>query len=163
MLRRAVPCCLVPFLSLPRPLLSRPLLRCSLSTGHFHTPDMLTIGQGAQSQAQYRSQMLLWAVRSGRAPCSAVPQSYHVHCVAARGVQILAAPLILGNDVRTIDNFTLALVTSPEVLLVDQDPDCIQGSLARALGATETWIKPLHDGTFAVVLVSAASVSIVWM
>ena len=37
---------------------------------------------------------------------------------------------------------------------MDQDEDCVQGSLARALGATETWIKPLRDESFAVVLLN---------
>ena len=54
----------------------------------------------------------------------------------------------------SMDTFTIDLVTSPEVLAVNQDPDCIQGSQARALAATETWIKPLADGTFAVVLLN---------
>ena len=30
----------------------------------------------------------------------------------------------------------------------------MQGSLVRALGATETWIKPLSDGAFGVVLLN---------
>jgi len=40
---------------------------------------------------------------------------------------------------------TIALVTNPEVLAVDQDSDCAQGSLVRFDDATETWIKPLHE------------------
>jgi alpha-galactosidase len=30
--------------------------------GYFNMPDMLSIGQGGQTQAQYRAQMLLWSV-----------------------------------------------------------------------------------------------------
>ena len=63
----------------------------------------------------------------------------------------------MGNDIRTTDNWTVELLTSPEVLAVNQDADCVQGSMARALDATETWIKPLHDGTFAVVLLNKGS------
>jgi hypothetical protein len=70
---------------------------------------------------------------------------------------ILGAPLIMGNDIRTTDNWTVELLTSPEVLAVNQDVDCVQGSMARALDATETWIKPMHDGTFAVVLLNKGS------
>ena len=98
--------------------------------GTFNNPDMLTVGMGGLHQGQYRAEVFLWA--------------------------ILGAPLILGNDIRKTDNFTLDLVTNPGVLAIDQDPQCIQGSLARAIGATETWIKPLHDGTFAVVLLNKA-------
>eukprot|EP00937_MAST-01D_sp_MAST-1D-sp2_P005850 g5850.t1 len=96
--------------------------------GQFHMPDMMTIGMGGQSLAQYRAQFFLWAV--------------------------LGAPLVMGNDIRTMGSATVSLVTAPEVLAVDQDEDCVQGSLARALGATETWIKPLGDESFAVVLLN---------
>ena len=30
--------------------------------GAFNTPDMLTVGQGAQTETQYRSQFFLWSV-----------------------------------------------------------------------------------------------------
>lgn len=98
------------------------------SCGRFNTPDMLTIGQGAQAPGEYRSMMFLWAV--------------------------LGAPLILGNDIRHMDQFVVDLVTSPEVIAVNRDSDCTQGSLARALDATETWVRPLHGGDFAVVLLN---------
>ena len=46
--------------------------------GQFNMPDMMTIGMGAQSQSQYRAQFFLWAV--------------------------LASPLIMGNDIRSVAN-----------------------------------------------------------
>ena len=52
-------------------------------------PDMLSVGQGRQTQAQYRAQMLLWSV--------------------------MGAPLILGADIRKMDAFTTSLLTAPEV------------------------------------------------
>ena len=52
-------------------------------------PDMLSVGQGRQTQAQYRAQMLLWSV--------------------------MGAPLILGADIRKMDAFTRSLLTAPEV------------------------------------------------
>lgn len=99
--------------------------------GQLNTPDMLTVGMGQQTMGQYRAQFFLWSV--------------------------LGAPLIMGNDIRTMDAETLALVTSPEVLAVDADPDCVQGSLARAMAATEIWIRPLSDDSFAVVLLNKGS------
>ena len=101
--------------------------------GRFNMPDMLTIGMGGQTPAQYRAQMFLWAV--------------------------LGAPLVMGHDVRHMDNATRALLANPEVIAVAQDRECIQGSLSRAVGAAETWIKPLHDGDFAVVLLNKDSVA----
>jgi alpha-galactosidase len=58
-----------------------------------------------------------------------------------------------------MDNWTIELLTNPEVLEVDQDPQCVQGSFSRALGSTETWVKPLSDGSFAVVLLNKGATS----
>jgi len=94
--------------------------------GGYNTPDMVTIGQGALSPGMYRAQMFLWS--------------------------IFGSPIILGNDLRIIDRDTVALVTAPEVLAVDQDPQCVQGSLVRQEAGGELWARPLADGTFAVVM-----------
>eukprot|EP01105_Mastigella_eilhardi_P006372 TRINITY_DN17970_c0_g1_i1.p1 TRINITY_DN17970_c0_g1~~TRINITY_DN17970_c0_g1_i1.p1 ORF type:complete len:440 (-),score=119.36 TRINITY_DN17970_c0_g1_i1:48-1202(-) len=97
--------------------------------GGYNFPDMVTIGQGAQTAGQYRAQMFLFAV--------------------------LGSPIILGCDPRNITADVLALLTAPEVLAVDQDSDCVQGSLLNATnGATEIWGKPLSDGSFAVALLN---------
>lgn len=66
---------------------------------------------------RYRAQMLLWSV--------------------------LGAPLILGADIRNMDAFTKSLITAPEVLAVNADRDCVQGSLLRSRGSYEVWAKPL--------------------
>jgi alpha-galactosidase len=61
-----------------------------------------------------------------------------------------AAPLFVGADLSTLDEFTLALLTNDEVLDVDQD------SLGRAASRIwkhqqlEVWARPLADGTMAV-------------
>merc|ERR1711871_1118609 len=84
---------------------------------------------GGQTAGQYRAQFFMWA--------------------------ILGAPLILSNDIRHMPAADVALVTNPEVLAVNQDPDCVMGSLVR-LEAGETWIKPLSDGNFAATLLNPA-------
>jgi len=99
--------------------------------GAYNTPDMFTIGQGAQTHGEYRAQMFLWAV--------------------------LGAPLIMGHDIRTTDDFTMDLLTAPEVLAIDQDTDCIQASFAGSLNGGEVWVKPLSDGSFGVVLLNTLS------
>lgn len=101
--------------------------------GHYNTPDMLTVGQGQQSMGEYRANFFLFT--------------------------ILGAPLIMGCDIRGLDEAYVELLTSPEILEIDQDGDCIQGSLARDLGSTETWIKPLSDDSFAVVLLNKGNQS----
>lgn len=101
------------------------------SCGAFNTPDMVTIGQGALSDGQYRAQMFIWSV--------------------------LGAPIILGNDLRQVSSEVVNLLTATEVLAVDQDEECIQGSLSRADGASEIWTRPLSDGTFAVAILNKSS------
>ena len=45
-----------------------------------------------------------------------------------------------------MSNATLSLLTSAEVIAVDQDASCVQGSLAHFAMGTEVWIKPLSGG-----------------
>ena len=111
------------------------------SCGRFNNPDFVTSGQvgGAAgsgaglTEGQSRVEVFLYAV--------------------------LGAPLILAADIRKFAAgelpFVQALVTHDEVLAIDQDPDCVQGSLANFRDLfSETWVKPLHDGSFAVVLLN---------
>ena len=65
---------------------------------------------------------------------------------------ILAAPLMLGNDLRTMTPETLAILTNKEVIAVNQDPLGRQGRKVRDDGDFEVWSKELHDGTRAVIL-----------
>jgi alpha-galactosidase len=63
---------------------------------------------------------------------------------------MLAAPLLAGNDVRTMSEATRAILTNREVIAVDQDPMGVQG---RALvGVPSAIIKPLIDGSVALAL-----------
>lgn len=101
--------------------------------GHWNDPDMLEIGNGGMTQDEERTQMSLWC--------------------------LLAAPLFAGNDLTQMTPETLALLTNPEVLAVDQDPAGIQGRrmwLARAL---QIWMKPLSDGSQAVGLFNCGAVT----
>jgi len=94
----------------------------------FNNPDFMTVGQGGMSVGQYRAEMFLYAV--------------------------LGAPLILSFDLTKVDKFTLDLVTNPEILAVNQDKDCIQGTNVKAYTAADVWIKPLSDASYAVVLLN---------
>lgn len=91
--------------------------------------DMLTIGMGGLDEEEEKTQFFLWS--------------------------ILAGPLIMGNDIRKMDKFTTDLVTNPEILNVQDDEDCVQGSLSSSSrGAIEVWSKPLHDNNIAVVMIN---------
>ena len=63
---------------------------------------------------------------------------------------LLPSPLMVGANLPDNDAWTLALLTNPEVLAVNQDP---LGAAARQIAATndvEIWVKPLRDGSHAV-------------
>jgi alpha-galactosidase len=92
--------------------------------GHWNDPDMLEVGNGGMSRDEYRTHMALWA--------------------------ILAAPLLAGNDLRTMTAETKELLTNPEVIAVDQDSGGVQGHRVWEEGSLEIWVKRLADGGTAV-------------
>ena len=92
--------------------------------GHWNDPDMLEIGNGGMKRDEYRTHMALWA--------------------------LLAAPLLAGNDLRTMSPETKELLTNSEILAVDQDKKGEQGHRAWEEGPLEIWVKPLADGSQAV-------------
>ena len=102
--------------------------------GAWNDPDMLEIGNGGMTADEYRAHMSLWAMQ--------------------------AAPLIAGNDLRTMSAETKAILTNAEVIAVDQDSLGAQGTLVSS-GPPERqlWSKPLRDGSRAVVLLNRASSS----
>jgi alpha-galactosidase len=92
--------------------------------GHWNDPDILQIGLGKMSPDEEKTQMTLWCM--------------------------LAAPLLAGNDLAHMSPETLALLTNPEVISVDQDSAGIQGHRVWKEGPLEVWVKPLADGSKAV-------------
>ena len=89
--------------------------------GHWNDPDMLEVGNGGMTEDEYRTHISLWC--------------------------LLAAPLILGNDLTSMTAETRALLTNPEVIAVDQDALGKQGYRLTQEGDLEVWIKPLADGS----------------
>jgi alpha-galactosidase len=96
--------------------------------GHWNDPDMLEIGNGGMTDAQYRAQFSLWA--------------------------ILAAPLIAGNDLRNMSAATRTILTNREVIAVDQDALGIEGQRVWKEGDAEIWVRPLTGGRQAIVLLN---------
>jgi alpha-galactosidase len=71
---------------------------------------------------------------------------------------ILAAPLIAGNDLRTMTATTRDILTNREVIAVDQDSLGVQGTLVQEDPPEhQVWVKPLRDGSRAVVLLNRSS------
>jgi alpha-galactosidase len=96
--------------------------------GHWNDPDMLEIGNGGMTVTEYESHFSLWS--------------------------ILAAPLMAGNDLRSMTDDTVRILTNKEVIAVDQDPLGQQGRVARDDGDFEVWVKQMSDGSRAVVLLN---------
>ncbi|MGA2260371.1 MAG: glycoside hydrolase family 27 protein [Acidobacteriota bacterium] len=88
--------------------------------GHWNDPDMLEIGNGGMSATEYRTHMSLWCM--------------------------LAAPLLAGNDLRSMTTETINILTNKEVVAIDQDKLGKQGVRAKQDGELEIWKKPLADG-----------------
>ena len=107
--------------------------------GHFIAPDQMTIGQGAMTPAEERAEVSLYAV--------------------------LGAPMFLSAPPRALTPAQLALLTNPELAAVNLDSDATMGSqVSSVVGdawaaagdrwATDVWVKPLNDSSFAFVVVN---------
>ncbi|CAF4311242.1 unnamed protein product, partial [Adineta steineri] len=94
--------------------------------GHWNDPDMLVIGNYGLSPGQSRAQMALWS--------------------------IMAAPLILSVDLRTINDWARDILLNKNLIAINQDP---LGAMGRRIlkldGNVEVWSKPLQDDRTAVV------------
>lgn len=114
-------------------------LRKYAGPGHWNDPDMLEVGNG-QSVNQDRAHFSMWAM--------------------------LAAPLIAGNDLRSMSKTTLNILTNPEAIGINQDKLGIQGFKLKTEGTVETWLKPLENGDWAICFLNRGlkpqAVSINW-
>ena len=59
---------------------------------------------------------------------------------------LLNAPLLAGNDLRTMSAATRAILTNTEVIAVNQDWGGRQGNRLRDNGDPEVWTKPMSNG-----------------
>ncbi|NUQ99247.1 MAG: lectin [Streptomyces sp.] len=92
--------------------------------GHWNDPDMLVVGRPGLSLTESRSHFALWS--------------------------LLSAPLIAGNDIRTMSGDVSAILRNPRLLAVNQDRLGAGGRRVRDDGDTEVFAKPLSDGSVAV-------------
>jgi alpha-galactosidase len=95
--------------------------------GHWNDPDYLGPDQG-MSNGQFRSQFSMWAM--------------------------LAAPLMISDDLVSMSGNSQTAVSNREVIAIDQDPAGVQGRLLSASGSGQVWVKPLSNGSRAVALLN---------
>jgi len=92
--------------------------------GGWNDPDMLEVGNGGMTDTEYRSHFALWC--------------------------LMAAPLMIGTDLRDVKASTLAILTNRDLIAIDQDP------LGRPCEVVEqkddVWVlrRPLANGDMAV-------------
>lgn len=98
-------------------------LRRYAGPGHWNDPDMLEVGNGM-------------AVNEDRA-------HFSIWCM-------LAAPLIAGNDIKTMSSETAAILLNNEVIAVNQDSLGIEGFKQTMRDSVEVWVKPLVHNDWAV-------------
>jgi len=68
---------------------------------------------------------------------------------------ILAAPLFAGNDLQRMPEGVREVLANREVIAVDQDPMGIEGRRIYDDGSSQVWVKPLADGSVAVLLLGS--------
>jgi hypothetical protein len=72
---------------------------------------------------------------------------------------MLAAPLIAGNNISTMNDTIRDILTAPEIIAIDQDHLGIQGTRIRNNSGLQVWQKPLNDGSIAVALLNVTNFS----
>jgi alpha-galactosidase len=102
-------------------------LRQYAGPGHWNDPDMLEIGNGMPVNEE-RAHFSMWCM--------------------------LAAPLVAGNDMRTMSAETRNILTNPDAIAVDQDKLGIQGFKYSANDGLEIWFKPLADDQWAMCILN---------
>jgi alpha-galactosidase len=87
---------------------------------------MLEIGNGGMTDIEYRTHMSMWAM--------------------------MAAPLLIGTDVRTASPATMAILGNREIIAVDQDRLGVQGTVVSDQNGLMVLDKPLANGERAIAL-----------
>ena len=102
-------------------------LRDFAGPGHWNDPDMLEVGNG-MTVGEDRAHFTMWCM--------------------------LAAPLILGNDLTDMTEETRAIILNRKMIAVDQDSLGVQGLRIGKKDGIEYWLKPLEGGDWAFALLN---------
>jgi alpha-galactosidase len=97
--------------------------------GHWNDPDMLEIGNGGMTDVEYRTHMSMWAM--------------------------MAAPLLIGTDLRSASPATLAILGNRDIIAIDQDRLGVQGAVVSDRDGLMVLDKPLANGDRAIALYNA--------
>src|SRR5207249_8757605 len=98
--------------------------------GPSNGPDMPGVGNSGMTAAEYRTPFSLWA--------------------------IMAAPLLIGTDLRKASEDTFTILKNTDVIAVDQDPLGRQGTVISSANGLVVYSKVLANGDRAVALSNAS-------
>ena len=107
------------------------------SPSHVNDPDMLEVGNGKLSDDENKSHFTLWCM--------------------------MAAPLVLGNDLRTLGDGSsksreiLNVLTNKSLVLIDQDSLVKPAKLIKRKGGVDTIARPLSNGDIAICFFNKSS------
>ncbi len=120
--------------------------------GYWNDPDMLEVGNTSNENStrskslqnmnlnEYRTHFSMWCM--------------------------VAAPLITGNDLRSMTPDIIDILTNKELIAINQDPLGKQGKRIRDDGDPEVWKKELSDNMLAVALLNKSNdpvnISVSW-
>lgn len=107
--------------------------------GGWNDPDMLVVGLnnkgnvkgGGCNEIEYRTQMSMWCM--------------------------LAAPLMIGCDIRSMDELTKSILLNKDIISIDQDPLGKQGFRVYRKDGIETFKKPLSGNRVAIAFLNRNS------
>ncbi|HZC72690.1 MAG TPA: NPCBM/NEW2 domain-containing protein [Jatrophihabitans sp.] len=96
--------------------------------GHWNDPDILQVGLGRTSTDEDRAHFSAWAM--------------------------LAAPLLAGNDLRSMSAATKAILTNRDVIAIDQDSLGAQATRVSHSASADVFTRRLANGDRAVLLLN---------
>ncbi|MBO0867903.1 MAG: NPCBM/NEW2 domain-containing protein [Micromonosporaceae bacterium] len=103
-------------------------LAAAAGPGHWNDPDILQVGLGGMSTAEDQAHFSAWAM--------------------------LAAPLLAGNDLRTMSAATKDILTNRDVIAIDQDPLGAEATRLSHTANADVWVRSLANGDRAVMLLN---------
>jgi polygalacturonase len=97
------------------------------SAGHYNDMDMLQVGRG-MTYEEDKTHFSMWCM--------------------------LSSPLLAGNDLRSMSEETLEILTNREVIALNQDRRFAQARRVFSADGVDLWEKPLADGSKAVAILN---------
>lgn len=101
--------------------------------GHWNDPDMMVVGKVGWGENLHPSRL--------------TPDEQYTHVSLWC---LLSAPLLIGCDLNKLNDFTLNLLTNPEVLAIDQDILGKQAQRTLQQDSTQVWMKEMSNSSKAI-------------